>query len=200
MTAPAAYQVTARIRNNRLLAGLEAQFGKGVTIHEAARRLGVSPDAVWRLLAMKWWPWNAYRQAWAASAVQIARGLHLAEDYLFDPELYGRPAQTITLEMDRPALEATGMLALPMGPDDVQEDTERREKLAEVLQMLRPNEAVVLRRRFGLDDGQEATFEAIGNDFGVGRERIRQIEAKALRKLRHPSRSKLVRDFYETRS
>jgi RNA polymerase primary sigma factor len=72
-----------------------------------------------------------------------------------------------------------------------------REQLEEVLSTLSPREAKVLRLRFGLDDGRARTLEEVGQAFGVTRERIRQIEAKALRKLRHPSRSKKLRDYLE---
>ena len=72
-----------------------------------------------------------------------------------------------------------------------------KEQLNEVLQTLTPREAKVLRLRFGLDDGRARTLEEVGKEFDVTRERIRQIEAKALRKLRHPSRSKKVKDFLE---
>ena len=60
---------------------------------------------------------------------------------------------------------------------------------------LTPREEKVLRLRFGLEDGRTRTLEEVGKEFNVTRERIRQIEAKALRKLRHPSRSKKLRDF-----
>lgn len=70
-----------------------------------------------------------------------------------------------------------------------------KEQLSEVLSTLAPREAKVLRLRFGLDDGRARTLEEVGADFGVTRERIRQIEAKALRKLRHPSRSKKLKDY-----
>ena len=72
-----------------------------------------------------------------------------------------------------------------------------KEQIVEVLQMLTPREAKVLKLRFGLDDGRQRTLEEVGKEFEVTRERIRQIEAKALRKLRHPSRSKKLRDFLE---
>lgn len=73
-----------------------------------------------------------------------------------------------------------------------------REDLAEVLCTLSPRERDVLRLRFGMDDGRQRTLEEVGQLFGVTRERIRQIEAKALRKLRHPNRSKRLREYVET--
>ena len=72
-----------------------------------------------------------------------------------------------------------------------------KEKLGEVLSTLTEREEKVLRLRFGLEDGRSRTLEEVGKEFKVTRERIRQIEAKALRKLRHPSRSKKVRDFLD---
>ncbi len=70
-----------------------------------------------------------------------------------------------------------------------------KEQLVEVLQTLTPREEKVLRLRFGIEDGHTRTLEEVGKEFNVTRERIRQIEAKALRKLRHPSRSKKLKDF-----
>ncbi len=72
-----------------------------------------------------------------------------------------------------------------------------KEQLMDVLDTLTPREEKVLRLRFGLDDGRARTLEEVGKEFMVTRERIRQIEAKALRKLRHPSRSKKLRDFLD---
>ena len=66
-----------------------------------------------------------------------------------------------------------------------------------MLGSLTPREEKVLRLRFGLEDGRPRTLEEVGHEFEVTRERIRQIEAKALRKLRHPSRSKKLRDFLD---
>src|SRR5690554_5521324 len=82
-------------------------------------------------------------------------------------------------------------------PDEAAAFTMLQEQLGEVLESLTPREQQVLRLRFGLDDGRVRTLEEVGQVFGVTRERIRQIEAKALRKLRHPSRSKKLKDFLE---
>lgn len=80
-------------------------------------------------------------------------------------------------------------------PHDSAAYTLLKEQLEEVMNTLTPREAKVLKLRFGLDDGKARTLEEVGKEFQVTRERIRQIEAKALRKLRHPSRSKKLKDY-----
>ncbi|MEE1012891.1 MAG: RNA polymerase sigma factor RpoD [Clostridia bacterium] len=82
-------------------------------------------------------------------------------------------------------------------PSDAATFTLLKEQLVEVLGSLTPREEKVLRLRFGLDDGRARTLEEVGKEFNVTRERIRQIEAKALRKLRHPSRSRKLKDYLE---
>ena len=84
-----------------------------------------------------------------------------------------------------------------MVPADAATYTLLREQLTEVLETLTEREQKVLRLRFGLDDGRPRTLEEVGRDFNVTRERIRQIEAKALRKLRHPSRSRKLKDYLD---
>lgn len=84
-----------------------------------------------------------------------------------------------------------------MAPADAVSFHLLKEQLEDVLDTLSPREEKVLRLRFGLDDGRSRTLEEVGQVFGVTRERIRQIEAKALRKLRHPSRSKKLKDYLE---
>jgi RNA polymerase primary sigma factor len=84
-----------------------------------------------------------------------------------------------------------------LAPAEAASFTMLKEQLEGVLETLTPREHKVLKLRFGLDDGRPRTLEEIGHEFGVTRERIRQIEAKALRKLRHPSRSKPLKDFIE---
>ena len=80
-------------------------------------------------------------------------------------------------------------------PAEMASYTLLKEQLVEVLKTLTPREEKVLRLRFGIEDGRTRTLEEVGKEFNVTRERIRQIEAKALRKLRHPSRSKKLKDF-----
>lgn len=84
-----------------------------------------------------------------------------------------------------------------MSPDDYAANELLKDELSEVLLELTDREEKVLRLRFGLDDGRTRTLEEVGKEFQVTRERIRQIEAKALRKLRHPSRSKRLKDFLD---
>ncbi|AEV68712.1 RNA polymerase sigma factor RpoD [Acetivibrio clariflavus] len=82
-------------------------------------------------------------------------------------------------------------------PSEAAAFTLLKEQLIDVLDTLTPREEKVLRLRFGLDDGRARTLEEVGKEFNVTRERIRQIEAKALRKLRHPSRSKKLKDYLD---
>ena len=82
-------------------------------------------------------------------------------------------------------------------PADAASYTLLREQLCEVLHTLTPREEQVLKLRFGLEDGRTRTLEEVGQQFNITRERIRQIEAKALRKLRHPSRSKKLKDYLD---
>ncbi|MDP2860128.1 MAG: RNA polymerase sigma factor RpoD [bacterium] len=87
--------------------------------------------------------------------------------------------------------------AQELKPEDQAAHELLRAQVGEVLDTLSPRERKVLELRFGLDDGKSRTLEEVGREFGVTRERIRQIEAKALRKLRHPSRSKKLKDYLE---
>ena len=84
-----------------------------------------------------------------------------------------------------------------VSPSDAVINLNLKEQTSSVLKTLTPREEKVIKMRFGLDDGSEHTLEEVGQSFAVTRERIRQIEAKALRKLRHPSRSKKLRDYLE---
>ena len=85
-----------------------------------------------------------------------------------------------------------------LAPADAASHQLLKEQVEDVLDSLSGRERRVLQLRFGLDDGRQRTLEEVGREFGVTRERIRQIEAKALRKLRHPSRSRKLRTFLES--
>jgi len=87
-----------------------------------------------------------------------------------------------------------------LAPADVASYKLLKEQIEEVLSTLSPRERRVLQLRFGLEDGRARTLEEVGKEFGVTRERIRQIEAKALRKLRHPSRSRRLKDYLDDRT
>ena len=84
-----------------------------------------------------------------------------------------------------------------LAPAEAASNTLLREQLEEVLHSLTPREEHVLKLRFGFEDGRTRTLEEVGKEFNITRERIRQIEAKALRKLRHPSRAKKLKDYLD---
>jgi RNA polymerase primary sigma factor len=84
-----------------------------------------------------------------------------------------------------------------MSPVDTASHESLKDQIGSVLDTLTPREQRILRLRFGLDDGRSRTLQEVGKEFKVTRERIRQIEAKALRKLRHPTRSRRLKDYLE---
>ena len=84
-----------------------------------------------------------------------------------------------------------------VAPDNAAAQAMLREQLIQALHKLTPREEKVIRLRYGLDDGKQRTLEEVGREFNVTRERIRQIEAKALRKLRNPTKSKKLRDYLD---
>ena len=134
------------------------------------------------------------------SAEEIARILRMPEDKV--SEIMRVSQEPVSLETPIGEEEDSHLADFipdeeALAPQDAASDALLKEQLTAVLDTLTPREAKVLRLRFGLDDGRSRTLEEVGEEFNVTRERIRQIEAKALRKLRHPSRSKKLRDFLE---
>lgn len=126
---------------------------------------------------------------YATSAKEIRHLLNLGDLYLNTTSL------NILIGEDEET-ELEEFIPSDSSVEDVVEQTFLRESLENVLSTLTPREEKILRLRFGFDDGIERTLEDVGKMFNVTRERIRQIENKALRKLRHPSRTKHIRDFY----
>lgn len=126
---------------------------------------------------------------YATSAKEIRHLLNLGDLYLNTTSL-----NVLVGEDEETELEE--FIPSDSSVEDVVEQTFLRESLENVLSTLTPREEKILHLRFGFDDGIERTLEDVGKMFNVTRERIRQIENKALRKLRHPSRTKHIRDFY----
>ena len=126
---------------------------------------------------------------YATSAKEIRYLLNLGDQYLNTTSL-----NVLIGEDEETELEE--FIPSDISVEEVVDQTLLRESLEKVLSMLTPREEKILRLRFGLDDGIERTLEDVGKIFDVTRERIRQIENKALKKLRHSSRAKYIRDFY----
>lgn len=139
--------------------------------------------------------------------IKIACTLEKPIDYLFPEELLSAVETGVfsrrKVELAAPEVisltEAQQLRLLSGGGLDMVEEKIDRELLAkkvtEVLRTLAPKEQLIVKLRFGLDGNGTKTFEKVGMEFGLTRERIRQIEAKALRKLRHPSRSQKLKDY-----
>ena len=149
-----------------------------------------------------WWIRQAITRAIADQARTIRIPVHMVETinklirtsrHLLQQNGREPTPEEIAKEMEIPVEKV--MEIQKIAQDPVSLETPIGEQLEDVMETLTPREAKVLRLRFGLEDGKARTLEEVGKEFMVTRERIRQIEAKALRKLRHPSRSKKLRDY-----
>ena len=153
-----------------------------------------------------WWIRQAITRAIADQARTIRIPVHMVETInkltriqrQLIQELGREPsAEEIAEKMDGMTPEKVREIEGAMSPDDYAANELLKDELNDVLLELTDREEKVLRLRFGLDDGRTRTLEEVGREFNVTRERIRQIEAKALRKLKHPSRSKRLKDFLD---
>lgn len=134
------------------------------------------------------------------TAAELAERLGITEERVYEIQKFAmEPVSLETPVGDEEDTHLGDFIKDEQGsvPADEAAMTVLREQLGEVLKTLSPREQQVIRLRFGLDDGHVRTLEEVGQRFNVTRERIRQIEGKALRKLRHPSRSKKLRDFLD---
>lgn len=191
-------EITIRVRNNRLKERREAL---GMTQAEFATAAGVSVCAYQQLEGLRRSP-QVHGDAcwrWREIALQLARFHCVGPEELFPPAVLAveTPVASRRVNGDDlfPLLTAHQERLLE-GPDVEYEMAELREQLQHALAGLRPREAEVLRLRFGLDDGEGRTLDQVGATLEVGPERVRQIEARALRRLRHPSRARLLREFH----
>ena len=153
-----------------------------------------------------WWIRQAITRAIADQARTIRIPVHMVEtinkvkkvqSQLLHQNGHEPSADEIAAEIDMPVDKVREIMRVAHAPADAASHTMLREQLSDVLSTLTPREAKVLKLRFGLEDGRSRTLEEVGKEFNVTRERIRQIEAKALRKLRHPSRSRKLKDYLD---
>ena len=183
-------ELTLRVRNNRLKERREAL---GMAQPELAIAAGVSLTAYRELEALRRSPriqgngcWR-----WREIALQLARFHCVEPDELFPPAVLAveTPVASRRVNGDDlfPLLSAHQERLLE-GPEAAHDRAELREQMRLALDSLPPRDAQVLRLRYGLDDGVDRTLEEVGVELDVMRERVRQLEARALRRLRHPSR------------
>ena len=199
------YRLVARLKNNRLWEAITTTYPSVRTQSDAARAMQLDPGRLGELINMAYWPrcptveWGrthgkrgqscTCRDGWFLIAWKVADAVFEEPHYLFDRVLYGQRPTVLDMEVDRPEMVAlVGRIALP-GPDQEAEANERHRLLQDALASLSSKEQTVLRGRFGLD-GEERALKDIADEFGITRERIRQIEARALRLLRHPDRNR----------
>jgi RNA polymerase primary sigma factor len=131
---------------------------------------------------------------------ELAKQLDMTSEKLIEVQKYGLEPISLNSPLGEDGNGEFGDLiedSEAVVPADVVSFTSLQEQLHSVLDTLSEREAGVVSMRFGLNDGQPKTLEMIGKVYGVTRERIRQIESKAMSKLRHPSRSRVLRDFLD---
>jgi len=187
------YRVKVSVRNNLILRAIEEAGYKSVA--EFCRINEANCFQIHELIRLKLAPINI-NGTFCTGANQLMEALCLAPTDLWTSEQLNMKLKSSTREFvltQQDLLEsiANGSREI-MGlasPEKSAEKSELKRDIDGVLESLTPRQAEVLRLRFGLDDNEECTLEKVGQHFGVGMERIRQIEAKALRNLRHPSRA-----------
>ena len=174
-----------------------ARLSKGYTMAKLAEIAGCHIAYLYAVGSFRVYPNERIRD-------RICIALEVSEEILFPSELRKMRLlkQPEPVAITARQLRAADLLALPAPSmedeiDDKVGNDLLREQIEEILHTLDPRERKVLELRFGLKDGRSRTLEEVGREFGRTRERIRAIEGKALRKLRHPSRSRKLKDFLE---
>ena len=192
------YRLDLKIRNNLILQRMEEAGYKTVTAF--CRATGLDRGSLDGLLKLRKSPMSRRQGDWLPVVRKIADALGVLPEELFTGDQIERPIPKNVAEMriDAHDLMALGAGELPPAlPSEIYDLVELRSIVDELLTTLTPREADVLRRRFGIGDGIEYDLEEVGKAFNVSRERIRQIESKALRKLRHPRRAKMLRPYLD---
>lgn len=174
-----------------------ARENQGLTMRELAKRAGCSVGYLYNIQAFKVYPGPEVRE-------RLAIALEVPVDSIFPEEISDfrllKSAGTIddctiTLSEAREIEAKEGLLYGEGWENEVESDLFLPKTISAMLGTLKPQEETIIRERFGLDSGHALTLRAVGEKHGVTPERIRQIEAKGLRKLRHPARSKHLKDF-----
>jgi RNA polymerase primary sigma factor len=201
-----AYRVKITVKNNLLLTAIEQAGYKSAA--EFARAIGLTEQRVSALVALRNAPINQDGE-FSPNAKRIMEALGAAPSDLWTTEQLNMKLKRNTKEdfFSAPTMQAIlgGNVAQLEGsvyeesekPEEVLNKKELKAELEKVLGTLTPRETKVLQLRFGLDGCGEHTLEEIGDMLDIGKERVRQIEAKALRKMRDPSRSKAFKDHVE---
>ena len=196
-----AYRLLVKIKNNRLWSAIVAVYPGVKSQSDAARFLNMSVQEIGKLLNMHVWPYSEARSRWFKVADRIAALLKETPEYLFDPKLYGRrpDVNEIAVEFgDEKWIEDhSRLLELPPSPEDDVIKHEMAEILGKMVNSLTPREQLVVNMRYGLHGYEESDLVEIGQALSVTKERVRQLEAKALRKMRHPNRDKRLREFMD---
>lgn len=183
-------RLTMRLSNNRIRAKREAM---GLTAREAAEKCGVSFGTWYAYEALRAKPYGKQggfggEVGWTPSADKIAMLLGVTCEWLWPDQVLAvtnpKIEQEVSVEDLRPMLVSKQVHAELPSPEQVQMDRERAEIVDRELQTLRPREAHVLMHRHGILDGIPKTLDEIGESLGIGREYVRQIEVRALAKLR----------------
>jgi len=202
-------RIEARFKNERLWQAIEERFrlAKGDSagcVALAARTIGIAQTALSQLLNLQKSPYSTHKNRGGeplASTRQIADFFGENVEELFPQTLYGLALPKVVVKTVESATvlslqEARSQHLLPAVDDELmraEDTTSLRQDLESAIRTLRPREEKLLRLRFGLDDGKERTLDECAEAFGVCPQRARQIEARALRLLRHPSRSRKLR-------
>ncbi len=185
-------RIEARLRNNILW---HAIYDMWPSVAAFCRESGFGQDTVGRLLNLTESPLRANKEEYREVPKRLAAYLGFSCDELYPIELYSFEQVKVALEVPTKQLTfglgAPLLLTEPENLEDVVTANDLRGKLDHALRTLTPREEKVLRMRFGLDEDEPMTREQVAEDFDISPKRVRQIEAKALRKLRQPSRSKM---------
>lgn len=190
------YNVTVKIRNNYLLTAMRQKGCQ--TIADLHRLCGVGQGEIGTMLNLKSLPMNK-KGKWRGPVMRVAKALGREPVELFPAEHLNVTLETNTAESEMSMEEITTMMigGRPehlLLPDESIEKDDVSKALMEALETLSPKEEEVLKMRFGLDGYEPHTLELVGNHYGVSKERIRQFEAKAMRKLRHPTRKRAIKE------